>query len=93
MRPLAERLVSAGLKVWYDDFSLKVGDSLRRSLDEGLSKSRFGVVILSPSFFKKEWPQKELDGLGNARCPAVVQAVGAEDQTTRRRLVQEETKR
>jgi len=63
VRPLAERLVSAGLKVWYDDFTLKVGDSLRRSIDEGLSKSRFGVVILSPSFFKKEWPQKELDGL------------------------------
>ena len=63
VRPLAERLVSAGLNVWYDDFSLKVGDSLRRSIDEGLSKSRFGVVILSPSFFKKEWPQKELDGL------------------------------
>jgi tetratricopeptide (TPR) repeat protein len=63
VRPLAERLVSSGLNVWYDDFSLKVGDSLRRSIDEGLSKSRFGVVILSPSFFKKEWPQKELDGL------------------------------
>lgn len=63
VRPLAERLVSVGLKVWYDDFTLKVGDSLRRSIDEGLSKSRYGVVILSPSFFKKEWPQKELDGL------------------------------
>lgn len=63
VRPLAERLVSAGLEVWYDDFTLKVGDSLRRSVDEGLSKSRFGVVILSPSFFKKKWPQKELDGL------------------------------
>lgn len=63
VRPLAEKLVSAGLKVWYDDFALKVGDSLRRSIDEGLSKSRFGVVVLSPSFFRKEWPQKELDGL------------------------------
>lgn len=61
--PLAERLKSSGLKVWYDDFALRLGDSLRRSIDEGLAKSRYGIVVLSPSFFKKEWPQKELDGL------------------------------
>ena len=63
VRPLAEKLVSYGLKVWYDDFTLELGDSLRRSIDEGLTKSRYGIVILSPSFFNKEWPQKELDGL------------------------------
>jgi len=40
-----------------------LGDSLSRKIDEGLANSRFGVVILSPSFFKKEWPRKELDGL------------------------------
>ena len=49
--------------VWYDEFSLRVGDSLRRSIELGLASSRFGVVILSEHFFKKEWPQKELDGL------------------------------
>jgi len=63
VRPLVDGLVSAGLKIWYDDFSLKVGDSLRRSIDEGLAKSKYGVVVLSPSFFNKEWPRKELDGL------------------------------
>jgi hypothetical protein len=63
VRPLAKKLISHGLKVWYDDFALKLGDSLRRSIDEGLAKSRYGIVILSPSFFNKEWPQKELDGL------------------------------
>ncbi len=52
-----------GLRVWYDDFSLTVGDSLRRTIDHGLSGSRFGIVVLSPSFFAKDWPQKELDGL------------------------------
>ena len=62
-RPLAEALVSKRLKVWYDEFTLTLGDSLRRKIDEGLANSRLGVVILSPSFFKKEWPQRELDGL------------------------------
>ena len=62
-RPLAKDLSEAGLKVWYDEFSLTIGDSLRRSIDEGLTKSSYGVVILSPAFFSKNWPQHELDGL------------------------------
>lgn len=62
-RPLADVLSKRGLKVWYDEFSLSLGDSLRRSIDYGLHHSSFGVVILSRSFFEKEWPQRELDGL------------------------------
>jgi formylglycine-generating enzyme required for sulfatase activity len=62
-RPLAEALREAGLRVWYDEFTLTLGDSLRRSIDRGLAQSRYGVVILSPNFFAKEWPQRELDGL------------------------------
>ena len=63
VRPLANELHRRGLNVWYDEFSLKVGDSLRRSIDHGLTKSCYGIVVLSPDFFRKEWPQKELDGL------------------------------
>jgi len=62
-RALADALVAKGLIVWYDDFSLKVGDSLRESIDRGLSRSRYGVVILSPHFFEKHWPGQELNGL------------------------------
>lgn len=63
VRPLAEALQSIGVTVWYDDFQLKVGDSLRRSIDKGLGNSRFGVVVLSKAFFAKNWPQYELDGM------------------------------
>jgi putative nucleotidyltransferase with HDIG domain len=62
-RPLAEALRQKGLRVWYDEFSLKVGDRLRRKIDHGLADSRFGVVILSAHFFSKTWPREELDGL------------------------------
>jgi hypothetical protein len=62
-RPLAVALQKNGLAIWYDDFQLRVGDSLRRSIDKGLANSRFGIVILSPNFFAKNWPQYELDGL------------------------------
>lgn len=62
-KPLADILASRGLRVWYDDFSLKVGDSLRRKIEHGLERSNFGIVIISPNFFRKEWPQRELDML------------------------------
>ena len=62
-RPLAEALQKLGLKVWYDEFTLKIGDSLRRSIDNGLANSQIGLVILSPSFVKKDWTNHELDGI------------------------------
>lgn len=63
VQPLARSLRQQHLEVWYDDFALKLGDSIKKSLDKGLAQSRFGVVVLSPSFFEKQWPQYELDGL------------------------------
>jgi hypothetical protein len=63
VRPLAKALTEAGLKVWYDEMTLKLGDSLRRSIDRGLTCSMYGVVVISHHFLKKDWPQKELDGL------------------------------
>jgi cold shock CspA family protein len=53
---LAHRLAERNLRVWYDSFRLKLGDRLRPAIDQGLSRSRFGIVILSPSFCRKEWP-------------------------------------
>lgn len=63
VEPLAEALRGRGLTVWYDRWVLTIGDSLRRRIDEGLAKSRYGVVVLSPAFFGKGWPERELDGL------------------------------
>lgn len=62
-RPLYEALVAAGVTVWFDEAVLEIGDSLRRKIDEGLARCRYGVVILSPRFLEKRWPQRELDGL------------------------------
>ncbi len=63
VKPLAIELKALGLKVWYDEWELTIGDGLRRKIDKGLSLSRYGIVVLSHSFFAKEWPQDELDGL------------------------------
>lgn len=63
VRPLAKELSSLGFDVWYDETTLKVGDSLRDKIDKGLVASRYGVVVLSEAFFAKNWPQYELNGL------------------------------
>ena len=63
VRPLALELRQRGVSVWYDEFELRIGDSLRRRIDAGIARSRFGLVVLSKSFFAKGWPQYELDGL------------------------------
>jgi hypothetical protein len=63
VRDLAHALQRRGLEVWYDEFALRIGDSLRRKIDVGLTTSRFGVVVLSPRFFAKNWSEYELNGL------------------------------
>lgn len=62
-RPLYLALAAEGVMVWFDEVVLELGDSLRQKIDEGLARCRYGVVILSPSFLAKQWPQRELDGL------------------------------
>ena len=63
VRPLAKALREKRLDVWYDEFQLTVGDSLRAAIDKGLANSRYGIVVLSQHFFTKSWAQRELDGL------------------------------
>jgi hypothetical protein len=68
-RPLTDLLEKAGLRVWLDDNELKLGDSLRAKIDQGLAESSFGVVIVSKSFLGKNWPTRELDGLVALETP------------------------
>ncbi len=42
---------------------MTLGDSLSKSIDHGLAGSKYGIVILSPHFFAKQWPQRELSSL------------------------------
>lgn len=63
VRSLAYALQEREVQVWFDEFELTVGDSIRRAIDKGLGMADHGVVVLSPRFFAKEWPQKELDAL------------------------------
>ena len=74
-----------GLRVWFDQHALVVGESLRAQMDRGLARSSFGVVVLSPAFFAKNWTSQELDGMlaleqaGEPRVLPVWHGVGQAD--------------
>lgn len=63
VRELVSLLDRLGVKVWYDEFSLKVGDSLSQKIDEGLIDSNFGVIIISKAFLNKKWTEYEYRSL------------------------------
>jgi len=63
VRELAESLKSYGVKVWYDEFTLKIGDSLTESINKGLINSNYGIVVLSNFFLAKRWPDYEMKSL------------------------------
>lgn len=63
VRPLATILERLSVRVWYDEFSLQLGDSLTASIDKGLQESRYGLVVLSKAFLSKRWPEYEYRSL------------------------------
>jgi len=63
VRPLAMALCQLGASVWYDEFTLQLGESISRSIDKGLANSVYGLVVLSNAFLQKPWPEYELRGL------------------------------
>lgn len=64
VRELAHELAKNFCTVWYDEFSLKVGDSLRASIERGLRETKKCIVVLSPNFFSNEgWGRAEFDSI------------------------------
>lgn len=61
--PLAFSLRRANVDIWYDEFSLHLGDSLTESIEKGLSICDGGIIIISPHFLEKKWTERELSAL------------------------------
>ena len=59
VRPLAERLRADGVKVWFDEWVLKPGDSIPAKIEEGLEHSRVLVLCMSANAFGSDWAQLE----------------------------------
>ena len=65
VRPLAESLRRLDVTVWFDEFSLKLGDSVSGQIDKGIANANFGIVVLSKAFLKRPWPEHEYRSLVN----------------------------
>ena len=60
-KKIADDLKANGIRVWYDEYDLKLGDNLLEKINEGLSKSAYFGVILSKSYLESKWANKELE--------------------------------
>jgi len=65
VKNLTDTLLRYGVRAWYDDYEIAIGDSIRDQINAGLRRSAFGVVVLSHHFFSKKWPKQELNALAN----------------------------
>ncbi|RHO54815.1 toll/interleukin-1 receptor domain-containing protein [Ruminococcaceae bacterium AM07-15] len=63
VREFACALRRSGIDVWYDEYEIKPGMSIRESVDKGLALCDVGVLVFSKSYFKKRWTIWELNGL------------------------------
>lgn len=59
VHPLAERLRKDGVKVWFNEWVLKPGDSIPAKIEEGLERSRVLVLCMSANAFGWDWAQLE----------------------------------
>jgi len=64
VRELALELSKLMCPVWYDEYSLRVGDSLRESIETGLKETQKCVVVLSPNYLANDgWSKAEFDSV------------------------------
>jgi len=63
-RPLALKLSGIGVPVWFDEFSLKIGDSLRESIERGIKKSNYCILVVTKNFITNEgWTKTEFNSI------------------------------
>ena len=58
---LVADLAARAVPVWYDKFDLRVGESVPGGINEGLSGSKYFLVVLSKSSVASRWVTEELN--------------------------------
>lgn len=65
VKPMVDAFDRANISYWYDEAEIKWGDSITQKVNEGLRISRYVIVVFSPAFVRKNWPEKELNSVLN----------------------------
>jgi uncharacterized protein YjbI with pentapeptide repeats len=79
VRPLADALRALGQRVWYDEFTVRLGDDLSRVIEYGTRSSLFGVIVISSAFFGRRWTEAEFAALKSKRVFVVRHGVSIEE--------------
>lgn len=63
-KPIVQGLTKNGCHVWYDEYSLNIGDSLRESIEKGIKEAKKCILILTPNFLKNPgWTKTEFNSI------------------------------
>ncbi len=60
-RKIAENLTKSGYQAWFDEWEIKVGDSIVDKINDGIQDSSFMVVLFSKDSINKPWVKKEMN--------------------------------
>ncbi len=59
--PLTVALSIHGLITWLDADALYAHDPLDQTIENGIHKSQFVILVLSPNFLEKKWTRREME--------------------------------
>ncbi|WP_099469470.1 toll/interleukin-1 receptor domain-containing protein [Konateibacter massiliensis] len=62
---LAKDMEKYGIRIWYDKYEIKVGESILWKIDEGIEKSDFLGIVISKEAWESEWVRKEIEAAWN----------------------------
>ncbi len=62
-KALTLTLEKQGLTIWHNEFDKRLGSNLRNKINFGISRSRFGIIIFTKTFFARDWKGQELESL------------------------------
>ena len=57
---LANDLTKLGVKVWFDKWEIKIGESLTGKIEEGIRANEYFGIVLSPDALASQWVRNEL---------------------------------
>lgn len=60
---LALDLRGLGIGIWFDQWEIKVGDSIIEKISHGLKENDFLAIVLSPDSVNSEWVKRELNSV------------------------------
>ena len=70
VRKLASELETMGMKIWRDEKSINVGDSVVTEIHNGIDNSKYFAIVVSKNSINSEWVKRETDIATNIEIKA-----------------------